>query len=97
MKFRTFDGNIYSSDNFDPEFIAYLHSLPVEFLQELFITWALMKGKTKGIPVIDIDAIHKVNKPVKKAISNQEIKNFYLYLKSNKIDLTKLNEGGKNK
>lgn len=94
MKFRTFDGNIYSSDNFDPEFLTYLYSLPPEFLEELFMSWVIVKNNQQSIPVIDIDAIHR--KP-DNSISNQEIKNFYLYLKSNKIDLTKLNEGGKNK
>lgn len=80
------------SKNIDPEFLSYLSSLPVEFLEELFITWVLLKNSNKKIPIIDIDAIHKVNKPVKKEISNQEIKDFYFFLKSNKIDITKINK-----
>lgn len=94
MKFRTFDGNIYSSENFDPEFIAYLYSLPPEFLEELFMSWVMVRSNPDKIQVINIDAIH--HKP-NNSITNKEIKDFYIYLKSNKIDLTKLNKGGKNK
>lgn len=108
MKFRTFDGNIYSSDSFDPEFVAYLYSLPAEFLEELFISWVMVKNNQQAIPVIDIDAIYEnktdpftitVNgkRVTNNSISNKEIKDFYVYLKSNKIDITKINKGGKNK
>lgn len=81
------------SQNIDPEFLNYLSGLPAEFLEELFITWVMMKNHNKGsIPVINIDAIHK---PKKEKISNKEISEFYLYLKSNKIDLSKINKGEK--
>lgn len=82
------------SKNIDPEFLSYLSSLPVEFLEELFITWVLMKNSNKKIPVIDIDAIHKVKQPTKTKITNDEIKDFYSFLKNNKVDISKINKGG---
>jgi len=41
-----------------------------------------------AVPIINIDAIY--DKPVK-PIDSKEIKDFYRYLKQNKVDLTKLN------
>lgn len=90
MSWKTSDGNIYGSENFDPEFLEYLYQLPAEFLEELFIAWVISHKQTQ-IPVLDIDAIHK-KKP--KPISNKEIKDFYSFLKYNKVDVRKL--GGKN-
>lgn len=94
MKYKSSDGNIYSSDNLDPAFIEYLYSLPAEFIEELFITWVIMKNKTQKIPVIDIDAIHRVADKTDNEISDKEIKDFYFYLKRNKVDISKVNNKG---
>jgi len=47
MKYKSSEGNVYSSDNIDPEFIEYLYSLPAEFLDEMFIAWVMVKNKKK--------------------------------------------------
>lgn len=105
MKYKSSDGNIYSSDNLDPEFLTYLYSLPPEFLEELFMSWVMVKNNQQSIPVIDIDAIYE-NKTdpftitingkriTNNSITNKEIKDFYNYLKSNKIDISKVNNKG---
>lgn len=87
MKYKSSENNIYSSDNIDPEFIEYLYQLPAQFLEELFMTWAMLKSKeiTSKIKVIDIDKIYQP-----KAISSSEIADFYNFLINDKIDLSKL-------
>ena len=87
MKYKGSENNIYSSDNLDPEFVQYLYGLPAQMLDDLFMAWAMLKN-APTVPIINIDAIY--DKPAK-PIDSQEIKDFYRYLKQNKIDLTKLN------
>lgn len=87
MKYKGSENNIYSSDNIDPEFVQYLYGLPAQMLDDLFMAWAMLKN-APAVPIINIDAIY--DKPVK-PIDSQEIKDFYRYLKQNKVDLTKLN------
>jgi hypothetical protein len=108
MKYKSTEGNIFSSENFDPDFIHYLYSLPVEFIEELFMSWAIVKNKEKNygtiditgeatfitkegkrmkVEQIDIDAIHKP-----KAISTEEIKDFYKMLGSIKIQKKDIKE-----
>jgi hypothetical protein len=93
MKYKSTEGNIFSSENFDPDFIHYLYSLPVEFIEELFMSWAIVKNKEKNYGTIDITGeatfITKEGKRMKveqididaihkpKAISTEEIKDFY--------------------
>jgi len=87
MKYKGSENNIYSSDNIDPEFVQYLYGLPAQMLDDLFMAWAMLKN-APPVPIINIDAIY--DKQVK-PIDSQEIKDFYRYLKQNKVDLTKLN------
>jgi len=47
MKYKGSGNNIFSSDNIDPEFIEYLYHLPAEFLDEMFMAWAMMKNRKK--------------------------------------------------
>lgn len=48
MKYKGSEGNIYSSDNIDPDFIEYLYSLPAEFLDEMFMAWVIVKNKKRS-------------------------------------------------
>jgi hypothetical protein len=45
MKYKSSRGNIFSSNNIDPDFIEYLYGLPAEFLDEMFMAWVMMKNK----------------------------------------------------
>lgn len=108
MKYKGTEGNIYGSENFDPEFIHYLYSLPVEFIEELFVSWAMLRGKEKEYGIVDITGqatfITKEGKRMKveqididavhkpKPITNKEIGGLYLKLNNVKIDINKLNK-----
>lgn len=48
MKYKSSEGNIYSSDSIDPDFIEYLYSLPAEFLDEMFMAWVIVKNKKRS-------------------------------------------------
>lgn len=48
MKYKSSEGNIYSSDNIDPDFIEYLYNLPAEFLEEMFMAWVMVKKKKRS-------------------------------------------------
>lgn len=52
MKYKGSEGNIYSSDNIDPDFIEYLYNLPAEFLEEMFLAWVMVK-KVKYTKITD--------------------------------------------
>lgn len=88
MRYIGSENNIYSSDNFDPEFIKYLYHLPAPMLEELFTAWATLEQKA-SVPIINIDAIYDEKKST--PIDTEEIISFYRYLKDNKIDFSKLN------
>lgn len=90
MKYKGSGNNIFGSENFDPDFIEYLYNLPGEFLDEMFMAWVMLKNNKGKIPIIDIDAIHKP-----KAITDEDITEFYKYIKNGKIDLTNLDKDNK--
>lgn len=108
MSWKASENNIYGSDNFDPEFIHYLYSLPVEFIEELFMSWAMLKGKAKEYGVMDITGqatfITKDGKRMKveqididaihkpKAISDSEILEFANKMKKLKIEFKELDK-----
>jgi len=87
MKYKGSGNNIFGSENFDPEFIEYLYNLPAEFLEEMFMAWAVLRRNKGKIPVIDIDAVHRP-----KAISNKDIAEFNNFINNGKIDLTNLDK-----
>ena len=75
MKYKGSGNNIYSSGNIDPEFVEYLHSIPAEFLQQLYLVW----GATNAAKIVRIDVKRK-RRP-RKAITDDNIIDFYQTLK----------------
>lgn len=53
MRYKGTGNNIFSSNNFDPDFIEYLYHLPAEFLDEMFMAWVMMKNKKKLSKITD--------------------------------------------
>jgi len=96
------------ADNFDDEFLRWLHEMPVQFLNELYnlyrdlgwrdrrrFLWAVQFTFTEQpeIRTVDIDAIHR-NPKYKSRISDQDITNLK---KSMEIGMIiKKDKGGKN-
>lgn len=75
MKYKGSGNNIYSSNNIDPEFVEYLHSIPAEFLQQLYLVWET----TNSLKINKV--IIKKRNYKKLAITNDNIIDFYKTLK----------------